>query len=56
MKNILILAEEFSISKPSEIIEEVQEVISQWPKIAKECGVSSESLNRIQKKFEQIRD
>ncbi len=55
-QNILTLAEEFSISKPSDIIEEVQEAISQWPKIAKECGVSSESLKRIQKKFEQIRD
>tara|TARA_R110002049_G_scaffold172683_1_gene339461 strand:- start:435 stop:1691 length:1257 start_codon:yes stop_codon:yes gene_type:complete len=55
-KNILTLAEEFSISKPSEMIEEVQEAISEWPKIAKECGVSKESLDRIQKKFEQIRD
>lgn len=55
-QNILTLAEEFSISNPSEIIEEVQEAISQWPKVAKECGVSSESLNRIQKKFKQIRD
>jgi len=54
--HILALAEEFSISKPSEIIEEVQEAISQWPKIAKECGVSSQSLNRIKKKLEQIRD
>ncbi|WP_340073711.1 type II toxin-antitoxin system HipA family toxin [Leptobacterium sp. I13] len=55
-QNILTLAEEFSISKPSEIIEEVQDAISKWPNIAKECGVSKESLNRIQKKFEQIRD
>jgi len=54
--NILTLAEEFSISKPSEIIEEVQESLSHWPVIAKECGVSSDSINRIQKKFEQLRD
>lgn len=54
--NIMNLAQEFSISKPTEIIEEVQESISQWPAIAKECGVSSDSINRIQKKFEQLRD
>jgi serine/threonine-protein kinase HipA len=54
--NIMTLAEEFSISKPSEIIEEVQESISNWPVIAKESGVSSDSINRIQKKFEQLRD
>lgn len=54
--NIMALAEEFSISKPSEIIEEVQESLSHWPVIAKECGVSSDSINRIQKKFEQLRD
>lgn len=54
--NIMTLAEEFSISKPSELIEEVQESLSHWPVIAKECGVSKESINRIQKKFEQLRD
>lgn len=54
--NIMKLAEEFSISKPTDIIAEVQESISQWPVIAKECGVSSDSINRIQNKFEQLRD
>jgi serine/threonine-protein kinase HipA len=54
--NIMTLAKEFSISKPSEIIEEVQESIAQWSAIAKECGVSSDSMNRIQKKFEQLKD
>jgi serine/threonine-protein kinase HipA len=54
--NIMTLAEEFSISKPSELIEEVQESLSHWPVIAKECGVSEKSINRIQKKFEQLRD
>ena len=52
----MTLADEFSISKPSEMIEEVQEAISQWSLIAKECGVSSDSIKRIQKKFEQLRD
>lgn len=52
--NILTLAKEFSISKPSEIIEEVQDAIAKWPKIAKESGVSFDSINRIQNKFEQF--
>lgn len=54
--NILNLAKEFSIARPKEIIEEVQDSISQWPIIAKECGVSLASINRIQAKFEQLRD
>lgn len=54
--NILSLAKDFSISKPNEIIEEIQESLSQWPTIAKECGVSSESIGRIQNKFEELRD
>lgn len=55
-KNIKSLAKQFSISKPEELIEEVQESIAQWPEIAKESGVSANSINRIQKKFEQLRD
>jgi serine/threonine-protein kinase HipA len=55
-KNILALAREFSISKPNEIIEEVQDAISEWPKMAKACGVGKASLNRIQKKFNQLTD
>jgi len=55
-KNIINLAKHFSISKPEELIEEVQESIAQWPKIAKESGVSATSISRIQKKFELLRD
>lgn len=54
--NILELAKDFSINKPTEIIEEVQEAIASWLKIAEDCGVTSESINRIQKKFEELRD
>ncbi len=54
--NILNLAKDFSISKPTEIIEEVQDSLSQWSAIAKECGVSSDSISRIQNKFEELRD
>ena len=55
-KDIISLAKQFSISKPEELIEEVQDAIGLWPIIAKECGVSKDSINRIQKKFEQLRD
>lgn len=55
-KNIISLAKQFSISKPEVLIEEVQDTIGQWPKIAKESGVSTDSINRIQKKFEKLRD
>jgi serine/threonine-protein kinase HipA len=54
--NIISLAEVFSIARPVEIIEEVQDSIAQWPVIAKECGVNSDSINRIQNKFEELRD
>jgi serine/threonine-protein kinase HipA len=54
--NILSLAQTFSISKPSKIIEEVQESLAQWPAIAKQCGVSTASINIIQKKFEELKD
>lgn len=55
-KNILSLAKQFSISNPEELIEEVQDSIAHWPKIAKESGVSIDSINRIQNKFEQLRN
>lgn len=55
-KHIVELANEFSISKPEEIIDQVQESIAQWPDIARECGVSKVSIKRIHSKFLQLRD
>jgi len=55
-KHILSLAEEFSISKPNDIIEEVQDSLSKWPSIAEECGVSTDSIDRIQAKFKELND
>lgn len=55
-RHIIELANEFSINKPEEIIDQVQESIVQWPGIAKECGVSKVSINRIQAKFLQLKD
>ena len=55
-KQIIELAEEFSINKPEGIIEQVQESLAQWPIIAKECGVSQVSIDRIQTKFLALKD
>lgn len=54
--HIIKLANQFSINKPGEIIEQVQEAIAQWPDIAKKCGVRKVSINRIQTKFLQLKD
>jgi serine/threonine-protein kinase HipA len=55
-KHIIELANHFSINKPEEIINQVQEAIAQWPDIAKECGVRKTSIDRIQTKFLQLKD
>jgi serine/threonine-protein kinase HipA len=53
---IIGLAQEFSISRPEEIINQVQHSIAQWPQIAAECGVTTDSIGRIQHKFLELRD
>ncbi len=55
-KHLTELADEFSINRPNELIEQVQNAISIWPTIAKESGVRKESIKRIQSKFEELRD
>jgi len=55
-KQLLELANEFSISKPEEIIDQVQESIAEWPVVAKECGVSKVSIQRIHARLLQLRD
>ena len=55
-KNILELANEFSINKPHDIINQVQDALAEWPAIAKECGVSKASLKMIQNKLLQLKD
>ncbi len=55
-KHIIELANEFSINKPEDIIDQVQESIARWPGISKACGVSMDSINRIQAKFVQLKD
>ncbi len=40
----------------NDIIEQVQDAISSWPDFAADCGVSTVSMNRIQKKLKEVRD
>jgi len=54
--HLLELAREFSITKPNDIIDQVQESLALWPSFAKECGVSKESTERIQAKFLELKD
>lgn len=55
-KELIELASEFSINKPNEIINQVQEAIARWPAIAQECGVSETSTIRIQNKLLKLKD
>lgn len=55
-KHLIELAAVFSINKPKEIIDQVQEALAQWPIIAKNCGVSNASIKRIQASFLKIRN
>lgn len=55
-KNILELANEFSINKVDELINQVHDSLENWPTVAKECGVSAISIKRIQMKFLELKD
>lgn len=55
-KQLMELAHEFSINKPKEIINEVQEALLQWPAVAETCGVSQAYIKRIKAKFMELRD
>lgn len=54
-KHIIELANEFSINKSEKIIDQVQHAIAQWPDIAKQCGVRTISIDRIQAKFLELK-
>jgi len=55
-KQLLELADIFSIKNANIIINQVQEAISLWPDFAADCGVSKVSKNRIQKRLKSISD
>ncbi len=51
LKDILTVAEEYSIKHPKQIINEVNKSLSQWYKLAKEIGISMERLEYIGSKI-----
>ncbi len=53
-KQLLELAEYFSVSKPEEIIEQVKGVVSKWKKYAAAAGVSKGSIKRIENSLQSI--
>ncbi len=54
-KQLLDLADRFSVKNAAQIIEEVREAVSRWSEIAKDTGVTKISSQDIQKKLDSIR-
>ena len=46
-EDLLKIAQSMNIKKASEILEEVISAVSQWHKIAKECGVAENQIKSI---------
>lgn len=55
-KHLLELAKHFSMKNPNEIIDKVQDTISNWSKYAIENEVENRSMNLIKKTIFQIKD
>jgi serine/threonine-protein kinase HipA len=55
-KELMKLANHFGLKNADVVIEEVQDAITQWPTIAKECGVSKNNILDIQKALSKIMD
>ncbi|TLX73488.1 type II toxin-antitoxin system HipA family toxin [Labilibacter sediminis] len=53
-KHLLELGKHFGIKKPELILEEVQEAVSLWDSIAKECGVSQSTNRTIEKAINEV--
>ncbi len=53
-KELLKLATHFGLKNAAQIIEEVQEAVSQWEAIAGECGVFKENRQGIQKVLDKL--
>ncbi len=54
-KQLLELARVFDVKAPEKIIDEVRASISNWNTIAKDCGVSNSSRNRIATEIASIK-
>ena len=50
-ENLLKMANYFKVQKGKEIIEQVEDAISNWGSYAKEAGVEKESSTLIQKRI-----
>ena len=55
-KELMKLATHFGVKNAKTIIEQVQEAISNWDKIAGESGVSKEYSQSIKKILEKLRN
>jgi serine/threonine-protein kinase HipA len=55
-KELIKLADHFSLKNADILIEEVQDAIKLWPTIARECGVSNNNIQNIQKATGKIMD
>jgi serine/threonine-protein kinase HipA len=53
-QDLVAVAEQMNIKKPLIIIEEIQEVINQWPKFANESGVPKSKTQAIEKTLPKI--
>jgi serine/threonine-protein kinase HipA len=53
-KELMLLAEHFSINNGEKIIQEVKEVIKEWPHFANAAGVDSASIQSISNRLKQI--
>lgn len=51
--DLLTFARQNNIKEAESIIDEVRDTISQWPEMAKTCGVPTETVNRINKNLLQ---
>jgi len=51
--DLLTFARQNNIKEAESIIDEVRDTVSQWPEMAKTCGVPSETVNRINKNLLQ---
>lgn len=53
-KHLLKLSKHFGIKKTELILDEVQDAISHWDSIAKECGVSHSTISHVKKKINHV--
>lgn len=54
LKDLLALAEEYSIKNPKGIIEKVQKQISEWPRISEELNIPAYVVEKISRDFKII--